>query len=239
MDIAANAQEPISRRDAIRRGAVLGGALVWTVPAVQSITRPAFAGTPKALFSYAALVVCDGEGRYAQAKYEADSGDWEVDPGQAPHCGLTGFVDGPGGDKRRGDDLKISDPIPGSDGQSLTFNISGTWRFHNGVMWDGNAGCGYGFIPEGGESITLSFGQTSPTPRDCEGDPEPTMDSQSLEDDKERDDALEEKLKQDEQDAKAEEKLQEKREHEEHLEKQEKLEKQAAEDKASAQDAEQ
>jgi hypothetical protein len=35
----------LSRRDLLRRGAVVGGTLLWAAPAVQSITRPAFAGT--------------------------------------------------------------------------------------------------------------------------------------------------------------------------------------------------
>ncbi len=37
----------LNRRDVLRRGAILGGALVWTVPAVQTLSGPAFAaGTP-------------------------------------------------------------------------------------------------------------------------------------------------------------------------------------------------
>ncbi|MDQ4006937.1 MAG: hypothetical protein M3211_02430 [Actinomycetota bacterium] len=37
----------LNRRDVLRRGAILGGALVWTVPAVQTLAGPAFAaGTP-------------------------------------------------------------------------------------------------------------------------------------------------------------------------------------------------
>ncbi len=34
----------LSRRDLLRRGAIVGGTLLWATPAVQSITRPAFAG---------------------------------------------------------------------------------------------------------------------------------------------------------------------------------------------------
>jgi hypothetical protein len=33
----------LSRRDLLRRGAVVGGTLLWAAPAVQSITQPAFA----------------------------------------------------------------------------------------------------------------------------------------------------------------------------------------------------
>lgn len=37
----------LNRRDVLRRGAILGGAMVWTVPAVQTLSGPAFAaGSP-------------------------------------------------------------------------------------------------------------------------------------------------------------------------------------------------
>ena len=38
----------LGRRDVIRRGAILGGALVWTTPIVQTLAAPAFAagGSP-------------------------------------------------------------------------------------------------------------------------------------------------------------------------------------------------
>lgn len=39
------ADQGISRRDLMRRGAVVGGSLVWAAPMVQSFTRPAFAQT--------------------------------------------------------------------------------------------------------------------------------------------------------------------------------------------------
>jgi hypothetical protein len=35
----------LTRRDLIRRGAVVGGTLLWAAPAVQSISKPAFATT--------------------------------------------------------------------------------------------------------------------------------------------------------------------------------------------------
>ena len=45
---AAGASGGMSRRDLIRRGAVVGGAAIWVSPVVQSFTSPAFAqvGTP-------------------------------------------------------------------------------------------------------------------------------------------------------------------------------------------------
>ena len=52
MDEHKDAQEPvdtnlgISRRTVLRRGAVVGGSLMWAAPAVQSISRTAFAQDP-------------------------------------------------------------------------------------------------------------------------------------------------------------------------------------------------
>lgn len=38
----------LDRRSVLKRGAVLGGGLIWTVPAVQTIAGPAFAaGSPR------------------------------------------------------------------------------------------------------------------------------------------------------------------------------------------------
>ena len=37
--------EGLDRRDLLKRGAMVGGALVWTVPAVQTLAGPAFATT--------------------------------------------------------------------------------------------------------------------------------------------------------------------------------------------------
>lgn len=35
----------VSRRDLLRRGAVVGGALLWVAPAIQSLSPPAYAET--------------------------------------------------------------------------------------------------------------------------------------------------------------------------------------------------
>jgi hypothetical protein len=43
MDQDNAAPEGVSRRSALKRGAIVGGALVWTTPVVQSLARPAFA----------------------------------------------------------------------------------------------------------------------------------------------------------------------------------------------------
>ncbi len=38
----------LNRRDVLKRGALVGGALVWTVPAIQTIAAPAFAAGSQA-----------------------------------------------------------------------------------------------------------------------------------------------------------------------------------------------
>ncbi len=43
MDENVNEPAGMDRRTLIKRGAVVGGSLVWATPVVQSITRPAFA----------------------------------------------------------------------------------------------------------------------------------------------------------------------------------------------------
>jgi len=52
----------ISRRTLLRRGAVVGGSLIWTVPVVHTLAAPsAAAGTPLDGISFVAVVInCDG-----------------------------------------------------------------------------------------------------------------------------------------------------------------------------------
>lgn len=92
----------ISRRDLLKRGAVVGGTLVWAAPAVQTISRSALAqspGTPifdepaDGAISYVALVlICAGV--LVRVKYETGEADpsdatvgggW-VEPGNTPQC---------------------------------------------------------------------------------------------------------------------------------------------------------
>lgn len=40
--------EGLGRRDVLKRGAMVGGALIWTVPAVQTLAGPAFAASSPA-----------------------------------------------------------------------------------------------------------------------------------------------------------------------------------------------
>lgn len=83
------ASQGITRRDLLRRGAVLGGAVVWTTPMVQTLGMGrAFAQTASPVggkdISYIAINVDCGSSQFF-VKYEDGSG-WENDPGQAPHC---------------------------------------------------------------------------------------------------------------------------------------------------------
>lgn len=82
----------ISRRDVLRRGAVVGGTLVWAAPAVQTISRSALAqtnGTPEPgdchAISYLALVLTNGQ--TFQFKIEAGGNIESEVPMEAPHCG--------------------------------------------------------------------------------------------------------------------------------------------------------
>ena len=68
------AAEGVTRRDLLRRGAVLGGALAWSVPAVQTFgMQPAYAAATSYAVSYVAMVHDCGGSRY-QVKWEVGGG---------------------------------------------------------------------------------------------------------------------------------------------------------------------
>ena len=79
----------MSRRDLIRRGAILGGTLVWAAPAVQTFARPAFGqetnGTPLEGLSFVAAVVnCGTQDAPDYQRVKANFNGtfvWECDPG--------------------------------------------------------------------------------------------------------------------------------------------------------------
>ena len=105
-----NPSQGITRRDLLKRGAVLGGAVVWVTPIVQSVGMGrAFAQatspcTPP--ISYIAMnVTCGGIPYFI--KWEADEGEFglfEPDPSSVPGCEI--FT--PMGAKMDGDDLGFS-----------------------------------------------------------------------------------------------------------------------------------
>ena len=84
-----SSQLGMSRRDLIRRGAILGGTLVWAAPAVQTFARPAFGqdtnGTPLEGLSWVGAVVNCGteeapEYKRVKANYNG-AWVWECEPG--------------------------------------------------------------------------------------------------------------------------------------------------------------
>ncbi len=92
------ANQGITRRDLLKKGAVLGGAVVWVTPIVQSVGMGrAFAQTTSPCMppiSYIAMnVSCpdvDGGGGQVEyfIKWEGDEFlDFEIDPGSVPGCG--------------------------------------------------------------------------------------------------------------------------------------------------------
>ena len=98
----------ITRRDLLKKGAVLGGAVVWVTPIVQSVGMGrAFAQTTSPCtppISYIAMNVLCGANAYF-IKWEADEGEFgefEVDPKSVPGCQ---DIFSPAGVKMDGDDL--------------------------------------------------------------------------------------------------------------------------------------
>lgn len=86
--------QDVTRRDALKRGAALGGTLLWTVPAVQSFGMNAALAAPSPEpngdISFIGMnVVCDSAASTAYTiKYEGCVGDdcFESDPGNLPGC---------------------------------------------------------------------------------------------------------------------------------------------------------
>ena len=103
----------VTRRDLLRRGAVLGGAVVWMTPVVQTIGMSrAFAQTASPdpctpAISYVAMnVTCGGTDYFI--KWE--DGGWESDPKETPGCNFT-----PVGDMVKGSDLGFSASASGGN----------------------------------------------------------------------------------------------------------------------------
>ena len=87
-----NQGEGISRRDLLRKGAVLGGAVVWVTPAVQTLGMGrAFAQTasPVTAISYIAITwTCPGGPTFFAKNDENGTlnGKWDPSPGSIPGC---------------------------------------------------------------------------------------------------------------------------------------------------------
>lgn len=79
------AEPGVSRREVMKRGAVLGGAMMWATPVVQTMARPAFAaeGTPVNMSWAAFTFLHDGE--HYGFKVDVDTLELE-EPGDTPCC---------------------------------------------------------------------------------------------------------------------------------------------------------
>jgi hypothetical protein len=117
-----NQGEGISRRDLLRKGAVLGGAVVWVTPVVQTLGMGrAFAQTASPVgqdISYIGINVegCDVNGAPFFVKWE-DGGGWEDSPGAAPQCAEKSSL--PAGVQGAGKGFVI-EPGPNSSCKYLT-----------------------------------------------------------------------------------------------------------------------
>jgi hypothetical protein len=64
----------LTRRELLRKGAVLGGALAWSIPTIQTFRMaPAFAAATSFAISYMAMVIQCGD-KYYQVKYDVGEG---------------------------------------------------------------------------------------------------------------------------------------------------------------------
>ena len=89
--MSENKGEGISRRDLLRKGAVLGGAVVWATPVVQTLSMGrAYAQTASPTgvkdISYIGIMLegCPGDLTDFFVKWE--DGMWEMYPGAVPSC---------------------------------------------------------------------------------------------------------------------------------------------------------
>lgn len=103
--MSENKGEGISRRDLLRKGAVLGGAVVWATPVVQTLSMGrAYAQTASPTgvkgISYVGIMLtgCPGDltNFFVKWEEEGEDSDWEMYPGAVPSCAdkPAGGVDG-------------------------------------------------------------------------------------------------------------------------------------------------
>ncbi|CAN5796222.1 hypothetical protein BH20ACT7_BH20ACT7_20380 [soil metagenome] len=65
----------LSRRDLLRRGAIVGGTLVWAAPAVQTLARPAFAQEYGGSPACEPCLETSSGGQCVQTRYMSESPD--------------------------------------------------------------------------------------------------------------------------------------------------------------------
>jgi hypothetical protein len=132
---------PLTRREALRRGAIIGGSLLWTTPALQTIRMShAHAQRPSPPrdvhdISYIAMnVTCNGSPFFI--KWEAGGG-FEDDPGAAPHCESL-FT--PTGTKADGAALGFTATGPAPNG-CVTIGVPAGCTINSAVVFGGGDCC--------------------------------------------------------------------------------------------------
>jgi hypothetical protein len=146
--IMGPAGDVLDRRAALRRGAVLGGALVWSTPLVQAMAGPALASTEgsappfqgdKALSYVALLYVNDAApAKELRAKAETDNTAKWVDAGEIPFC-TTALKTWAGATKTK-PSFATAIEKTGSDITRMTLWLPKGFTFINGV-WKGGTDC--------------------------------------------------------------------------------------------------
>ena len=136
--------EGISRRDLLKRSAIVGGAsaMVWAAPSITTLGSRAFgaSGSPPGRgWSHVAFLVTCGLIDY-KVKWNREGG-YEADPDLAPQCDDTQFkahwdaATGVGGATNEGGTLFTVNP-PGGDGENLLVfsitNVEGDCTIRNG-----------------------------------------------------------------------------------------------------------
>lgn len=94
-DNSIEQRNEISRRESIKRGALAGGAILWSTPVIRAIDLAQ--GEPKSPtghdISYIALNVVCNDQKYV-IKWEVDENAWDPAPGSFPFCGGVFTPDG-------------------------------------------------------------------------------------------------------------------------------------------------
>lgn len=133
-------QEGISRREALKRGVKLTGAVLWATPVVQAI------GMTPALAQTTSPVACENSFR---AKYELATG-WDPDPGfgtqDCNDCGGAEGVDGTGFFTIVADENSATVTLTAVGCQITAFTAKGG---------QGAGSCLAGTVAPGGQSATV------------------------------------------------------------------------------------
>ena len=132
-------QNGISRRDSIKRGAAVGGAVLWSAPVIRAVNLAQ--GEPRSpvghAISYIAMnVVCNGATHVI--KWEVDENAWDPDPGSFPFCG---GVFSPNGQKANGGTLGFVASSPNGSG-CITVTVPSGCQVTSSASMGGTICCG-------------------------------------------------------------------------------------------------